>query len=290
MNAAAQKVAIITGGASGMGFAVASALASRGNWELHLVDMNTRLGQEATMKLKCATFYDVDVTKYGQLAEAFKITFLKHRRLDFVFANAGIVDRGSYYDFHDTGDNPPPEPNGVVVDVDLTSVINTSYLAQHYFRQSPNDKEGPRSLIITASCGGFYACPVQPVYGAAKHGVIGWVRNIAGRAYRDDGVRVNAICPGTVRTNLLPQEAWKTFAEEYFTPLHKIVEVVMMLLDDKATDALPSAARLKGRSQPTIGQTVEISGKSHYFRTQYAFCDDAMAAVMGATEADEFTK
>ncbi|KXL48356.1 hypothetical protein M433DRAFT_152359 [Acidomyces richmondensis BFW] len=290
MNSAVQKVAIITGGASGMGYAVASALASTGNWELHLVDMNAKLGQEAAMQLRCSTFHDLDVTNYSRLAGVFKTAFLKHRRLDFVFANAGIVDSGSYYDFHGTGDDPPPEPSRLVVDVDLISVINTSYLAQHYFRQSPNDKEGPRSLIITASCGGFYACPVQPIYGAAKHGVIGWVRNIAGRAYRDDGVRVNAICPGTVHTNLLPKEAWKTFPEGYFTPLNKVVEVVIMLLDNKTDDSLPAGSQIEGHNQPAIGQTVEISGENHYFRTQYPFCDDTMGEVMGATEADEFTK
>ncbi|KAK5676653.1 hypothetical protein LTS10_010954 [Elasticomyces elasticus] len=276
MGSAPPKVGIITGGASGMGYAVASALASQGDWNLHLLDMNAERGQEAAESLKSATFHRVNVTKYSELAAAFKSAFIQHRRIDFVFANAGIVDSGAYYATHDTGDDPPPEPSSAVVDIDLTSVINTSYLAQHYFRQTPRSVGGPRSLVITASCGGFYACPVQPVYGAAKHGVVGWARNIAGRAWREDGVKVNAICPGTVRTNLLSDEAWKTFPEEYFTPVEKVVEVVMMLMEDS--------------DKPMVGQTVEISGRKHYFRRQYEFCDEAMETVMGSTDVDEYAR
>ncbi|TKA75930.1 hypothetical protein B0A55_05870 [Friedmanniomyces simplex] len=165
-----RRVAIITGGASGMGFAVASALAAQGDWDLHLLDLNAERGHEAAQSLRYATFHPVNVTKYAELAAAFKAAFLRHRRIDFVFANAGIVDSGAYYAVQQTGDEPPPEPSSAVVDIDLTSVINTSYLAQHYFRQTPRSAQGPRSLVITASCGGFYACPVQPIYGAAKHG------------------------------------------------------------------------------------------------------------------------
>jgi hypothetical protein len=82
-----------------------------------------------------------------------------------------------------------------------------------------------------------------------------------------------AICPGTVRTNLLSDEVWKTFPEQYFIPIEKVVEVVLMILDDdrRGKDAV-------------VGQTVEISGKNHYFRTQYDFCDEPMAAVMKSTD------
>ncbi|TKA75929.1 hypothetical protein B0A55_05871 [Friedmanniomyces simplex] len=282
MGSAAPKVAIITGGASGMGFAVASALAAQGDWDLHLLDLNAERGHEAAQSMVCATFHPVNVTRYAELAAAFKAAFLRHRRIDFVFANAGIVDSGAYYAVQQTGDEPPPEPSSAVVDIDLTSVINTSYLAQHYFRQTPRSAQGPRSLVITASCGGFYACPVQPIYGAAKHGAVGWARNIAGRSWREDGVRVNAICPGTVRTNLLSDEAWKTFPEEYFTPVEKVAEVVMMFLKGSGEGW--------ERRQAMVGQTVEISGRKHYFRKQYEFCDEAMEAVMGSTEVDEFVQ
>ena len=79
----------------------------------------------------------------------------------------------------------------LVLDINVMGVVHTSYLAQHYMRQSPADGPGPRSLLITASCGGFYPVPASPVYGASKHAMIGWTRSIAGRLWKEDHIRVN---------------------------------------------------------------------------------------------------
>ena len=188
--ASMKKVAIVTGGASGMGFAVSEALTSRGDWKVYIFDMNKDAGIEAAKKLG-ATFHQINVTDYNSLRLAFKIVFTSSRRLDFVHANAGIMEKGDFYAVHKTGDEPPPPIPSIVVDIDVMSVIHTSYLAQHYFRQTPNDGFGPRSLLVTASCGGFYKVPASPVYAAAKHAMVGWTRSIAGRMWRDDGIRVN---------------------------------------------------------------------------------------------------
>lgn len=80
------KVGLITGGASGMGYAVAKALAAKGDWELNLLDMHAERGAEAAKDLD-AVFHQVNVTDYSSLAGAFKAVFTRHRRLDFVFAN-----------------------------------------------------------------------------------------------------------------------------------------------------------------------------------------------------------
>lgn len=197
--AAQKNVAIITGGASGMGLAVAEALTKRGNWDLHLFDMNEKSGDEAARNLG-ATFHRVNVTDYTSLSEAFKKVFLVNRRLDFVYANAGIMERADFYQTHDTGDEPPPPLNTIVLDINTNAVVQTSYLAQHYFRQTPNDGTAPRSLIITASCGGLYACPASPIYGASKFAALGWTRNIAGLMWKNDG----ELRPGTFESPLIP--------------------------------------------------------------------------------------
>lgn len=173
-----------------MGYKISEALISRGDWDVHIFDMNPTGGNEAAKKLG-ATFHEADVTDYKSLGAAFKAVFTSTRRLDFVHANAGIGERGNFYEKHDTGDEPPPPLSSIVIDLDVTGVINTSFLAQHYMRQSPNDGSGPRTLLCTASCGGFYACPMSPVYGTAKHAVVGWVRSIAGKMWRDDQIRCN---------------------------------------------------------------------------------------------------
>lgn len=176
-----------------MGHAVSKALTGKGDWDVHIFDM-ARTGNEVAKTLG-ATYHQIDVTDYSSLGGAFKSVFKTSRRLDFVHANAGIIERGNFYKVHDTGDEPPPPLPSIVVDIDLMSVVHTSYLAQHYFRQTPSDGVGPRSLIVTASCGGFYACPLSPVYGAAKHGTVGWTRSIANRLWREDGIRVNVSAP-----------------------------------------------------------------------------------------------
>jgi NAD(P)-dependent dehydrogenase (short-subunit alcohol dehydrogenase family) len=148
-----RKVAFITGGASGMGLAVAEALAKRGDWDLHLVDLNAEAGKQAASSLS-AQFHQTNVTDYSSLTSAFENTFKQNGRIDFVFANAGIVERDNFYEKHDLS-KPPPEPNQLSIDINLKAVVNTSYLALHYFRKNPKTVSSP-VLVMTASCGGLY--------------------------------------------------------------------------------------------------------------------------------------
>jgi NAD(P)-dependent dehydrogenase (short-subunit alcohol dehydrogenase family) len=134
-----QKVAIITGGASGMGLAVAQALCSRGTWDIHIVDLNVASGEAAAASLS-ATFHQADVTSYSSLASVFKDVFQYRSRIDFAFANAGIAERVNFYEKHNTGIEPPPDFNLQCINICLNSVVTTTYLAQHYFRLSPATK------------------------------------------------------------------------------------------------------------------------------------------------------
>lgn len=82
-----------------------------------------------------------------------------------MFANAGIVDNVDFYAKHyDQG--PPPELDQLAVDIDLKSVIATTYLAQHYFRLCPH--VAVRNVIMTASVGALYPCFAIPMYTGAK--------------------------------------------------------------------------------------------------------------------------
>lgn len=150
-----RKVAFITGGASGMGLSVAEALFARGNWDLHLVDLNAEAGKKAISSLgQNAYFHQANVTDYASLTSAFEAAFNTSERIDFVYANAGIVERDNFYEKHNSS-KPPPEPNQLSIDINFKSVVNTSYLALHYFRKSPKDGSSP-CLVMTASCGGLY--------------------------------------------------------------------------------------------------------------------------------------
>lgn len=153
------KVALITGGASGMGLAVAEALAPKG-WIVHLLDFNEKAGIAAAQGLPNSKFHKVDVTSWESLSKAFDAVFSQDGRLDFVFANAGIVERDNFYDTPDS-DGIPPEPNQKTTDVNLKAVINQSYLALHYFRRSPH-KGKNTSLVMTASVGGLVSLQPEP--------------------------------------------------------------------------------------------------------------------------------
>jgi NAD(P)-dependent dehydrogenase (short-subunit alcohol dehydrogenase family) len=252
-----------------MGLAVATALNKRGDWKLHLLDLNEERGAEAVGNLQNAEFHKNDVNQYSSLSAVFDKIFKAEKRLDFVFANAGIVERWNFYEKHET--SPPPEPDQLSIDIDLKSVVSTSYLAQHYFRLSkPSYGTGEQTLIMTASCGGLYPSPFCPMYSGAKHGVIGFMRSIAKHYYFKDKIRVNCICPGTVRTNLIDQKAWSTFPDSYFTPVEKIVEVVLMLIDGGEMKDSTERALKQGEDWQ---RAVEINGKNHYFRGMFTLVD-----------------
>jgi NAD(P)-dependent dehydrogenase (short-subunit alcohol dehydrogenase family) len=130
-----QKVAIITGGgeylislpshlfltesvASGIGLAVATHLATTGTWSITILDLNQPAGEAAVASLQSTTFIHTDVNDYASFSSAFHRTFMSHdNQLDFVFANAGIAEKDSFYTHPLSSPNntdptsPPPPPN-----------------------------------------------------------------------------------------------------------------------------------------------------------------------------------
>lgn len=213
--------------ASGFGLATATALAKRGGWSLHLLDLNQERG-EAAAKEVGAKFYNVDVAVYSAQAKAFHTIFESEGRLDFVFANAGIVDKWNFYQRNEQ--SPPPDPDQVSIDIDLKGVVSSAYLAQHYFRLSKQSYgTGEQALVMTASQCSFYPALFSPMYTAAKHGILGFARAIAKPFYVYDKIRVNTVCPGMSRTNILDAAQWDAFPQNFITPIETVVRAVLMV-------------------------------------------------------------
>ncbi|KAI1323642.1 hypothetical protein F5Y16DRAFT_332462 [Xylariaceae sp. FL0255] len=279
------KTAIITGGASGFGLAVAQSLKARGGWDIHLLDLNPLTGQAAASSLG-ATFHEVNVTSYDALGAAFKSAFQKNKRLDFVYANAGVAEPGTFYERHDSiGDDVPPPPKVGCAAILFDAVVTTSHLAQHYFRLSPKDID--KNLVMTASCGALYPSYFSAIYSGAKHGVLGFMRAIAKPLWNFDDVRVNCVCPVIVRTALLTKDEWTFAPDDLFTPVEKIAEAVMILIDGK-DDTPAEQTRIDGpalaeRNGVLWGEAIELSGTNHYYRERPKYCDDRMANVMANT-------
>lgn len=253
------KVALITGGASGIGLATARALAKDG-WEVSIVDLNVGVGEKIAAELG-GMFCKANVLSQEELADSFQRTWTKYGRLDFVFANAGIVEKVDFYERH-TSECPPPLDLSVL-NIDLGAVTVTTYLAIHFLRKNHGG-----NIVITASSGGLYAPQYLPMYGAAKHGCVGLTRAVAGPLFTE-GIRVNCICPGAVMTGLLDAKEWERFPREMFTPIEKVVETVKMLASNEELS----------------GQAVELIQDRHYFRDSPQPLDPAMKEVMAKTQA-----
>ncbi|CAI6334837.1 unnamed protein product [Periconia digitata] len=274
-----KRAAFITGGASGMGLAVAQALASRRdeNWDIHLIDLNVDAGQNAKSSIKNAYFHQTNVTDYDSLILAYEAAFSISGRIDFVYANAGIVERDNFYEKHDLS-KPPPRPNQLSIDINLKAVIDTSYVALHYFRKSPKSDFSP-ALVMTASCGGLYPSEFCPMYSGSKAGVIHFNRAIS-YCYHLEGIRTFVTAPGTIRTNLMNGEEWKAFPQHYFTPMETLVKAVLHLVD--GGDLEDSKGR-KYSAEEAYGLTVEVNGHNFYFRDGAEYCDEDMKDMMAHT-------
>ena len=165
------QVALITGGASGMGYGLAGHLVQRG-WNVSIVDFNESSGVEAQKNLGANVLYiHANVARYDSLASAFVKTWDKWGRLDLVWSNAGIGDRIDFVEpvaEDATSGSTPPRPDIACVDVCLYGSIYAAYLALHFFRKN---KAYSGKLVMTSSMAGLYPTSILPLYGAAKHGV-----------------------------------------------------------------------------------------------------------------------
>ncbi|KAI1377843.1 NAD(P)-binding protein [Hypoxylon crocopeplum] len=227
MMASASKVALITGGGSGIGYAVATMLAAKG-WLVNIVDIDREKGAAAAANIPGATFYEADVRDDAAMRHSFEEIMKNHSRLDFVFANAGITDPRNFYN-ETQGNSLPPEPSLALLDINLKGAVMCAYLAQHYFRltrQNNQLADFDPSLIFTSSIAGLVIIPSVPLYTAAKHGLVAFTGAIATPFKESDGIRVSSICPGPVLT-----ERSKSRPPETLVPMEAVCNAVDELLN-----------------------------------------------------------
>lgn len=110
------------------------------------------------------------------------------------------------------------------------------------------------------------------------------MRSIA-QHFAAGGTRVNAICPGIVRTNLVDQNGWDSFPQHRFIDADTVAQLVLHLVNggDPAGQGLTDVPGTHLPASRLFGLAVELSDSGLYFRDQHAFCDDGMREVMAAT-------
>jgi len=196
------KVAIVTGGAMGMGKATAMLFAEVGA-KVIIADYNKEVGQETVDEIKEvggeASFVQVDVSNEEQVQNLVEQTVDIYGRLDVAVNNAAITP----------DDKPVAEMDIDYYDqlmaVDLKGVsLCMKYEIQQLLKQGDGG-----SIVNTSSVSGLRPQPNNPAYVTAKHGVIGATKSAA-MDYSPEGIRVNAVSPGAIDTPML-QGAIKQF-------------------------------------------------------------------------------
>ena len=187
------KVAVVSGGGSGIGRATVLALIERGA-SVVVADIDIA-GAEETVRMAAsrggeAAARRCDVTRSEDLAAAFTAATAEFGRFDIAFNNAGIGGEDLFSDV--AGDWQR------IVNIDLTAVIDATRIAVREMRRGGK----PGVIINTASMGGLLPMPDSPVYAAAKAGVVNFSRSL-GYLAADSNIRVNAICPSFVDTPLV---------------------------------------------------------------------------------------
>lgn len=189
------QVAIITGSTSGIGLGLAEALAQQGV-NIVLNGLGDPEAIEATRASLSARFgvevlyHNADMTQPLRIADMVSSTRNAFGRLDILINNAGIQHVAPVDEF-------PTEQWDRIIAINLTSTFHATKAAL-----PPMKAAGRGRVVNIASAHGLVASPFKSAYVAAKHGVIGFTKSAA-LEVAQQGVTVNAICPGYVKTPLV---------------------------------------------------------------------------------------
>lgn len=188
------KIAIVTGGASGIGRAVATSLASRGDTVM-VADINGDGAQQVADHLNSlgagkAFAAALDVIDAEAVAELYRSVKSDHGRLDLVFNNAGIAVGG-------LAENLTLDHWNKTIDINLKGVVHGVHAAYPIMLE-----QGSGHIVNTASLAGLVPMPMGIPYTATKHAVVGLSLGLRAEA-ATRGVKVSVVCPGFVDTPLL---------------------------------------------------------------------------------------
>ena len=176
------KVALITGGAGGLGAATARALRAEGV-EVVIADVDEDGGEAVAAELDGA-FIATDVSSPEANRAMFEFATERCGGVDLVYLNAGVASGIGL------GEDFDVERYRRVMGINLDGVVFGVHEAMPVLRA-----RGGGAIVATASLAGLTAVPYDPLYAANKHAVVGLTRSL-GPALAEEGIRFNAVCPG----------------------------------------------------------------------------------------------
>jgi NAD(P)-dependent dehydrogenase (short-subunit alcohol dehydrogenase family) len=213
------KVALITGGAAGIGRAIADNFSAKG-----AIVVTADLSEDADVRCDVASEAQVDAMVSSVIG--------RHGRLDIAVNNAGILGP-----FGKLLENVEEAEWDRALGVNLKGV----FLCMKHELKAMSGQGG--AIVNIASVAGFLAAPKNPAYSAAKHGVLGLTKGAAVQ-YAARNIRINAICPGLVDTGMAATIAADDSMPDFpkpFVPMGRmaapaeIAEVAAWLVSDNAS-------------------------------------------------------
>jgi len=187
-----EKVAIVTGGGSGIGEGLCRELARRGA-RVVVADINSGAAGRVALSITGlggqATASTVDVSRAEEVTRLAEETAAAHGRLDYMFNNAGFAIGGDFRDL-------TLEHWHRVLDVDLYGVLHGMQAAYPIMV-----RQGFGHIVNTSSAAVFFAAPGNAPYCTAKYALVGLSLSLRLEGI-DLGVKVSCVCPGFVRTNV----------------------------------------------------------------------------------------
>jgi meso-butanediol dehydrogenase/(S,S)-butanediol dehydrogenase/diacetyl reductase len=189
----AGKTALVTGGATGIGFATAAALAEA-RMRVAIADLNAEAAEAAAAKLDGAVSVAMDVRDRASVEAGFSAAAERLGGIDRLVANAGVSTMRRALEITDE----EWEHNFAV---NIRGVFLTNQIASRYFLAT--GRKG--AICNTASLAAKVGAPLLAHYSASKFAVVGWTQALA-RELAPRGIRVNAVCPGFVRTGMQERE------------------------------------------------------------------------------------
>jgi NAD(P)-dependent dehydrogenase (short-subunit alcohol dehydrogenase family) len=243
------KVALITGAASGLGLATAQAFADAGA-SVVMADWNEKAVQAAaqeiadkghqTLAIRCDVSDDADVEAMVQQ------TVSKFGRLDAAYNNAGVQNV-----LAETADSPRDDYDRIMA-INLRGVWSCMKFELQQMRT-----QGSGAIVNCSSLGGLVGGARRGTYHAAKHGVIGFTKSAA-LEYATRGIRVNAVCPGMIQTPMSDQMIATGQGAELEAMLKTYVPMQRMGRTEEIADAVlwlcSSAASY------VTGQSISVDG------------------------------
>jgi len=222
------KVAIVTGGAKGIGFATAKRFAQEGA-KVMIADVNPDAVKAAVDLIPGSEAYVVNVTDRASIEAAVDQIMQRHGRIDILINNAGITQDARLVKMTEAQFD-------TVIDVNLKGVFNCTQLVVPHMLEA-----GKGAVVNASSVVGIYGNFGQTNYCATKFGVIGFTKTWA-RELGSKGIRVNAVCPGFIATemvkampeNILQDIERRSWLGRLGTP-EEMANVYLFLASDEAS-------------------------------------------------------